>query len=232
MGAHSAGRAHRAGQEDARRLRRGRRGERAGRLPRQGDRSQLAAGVRGVVRRADHRHPQPPAAHRDAGAAAARGARRSIRPGCARGPTGASWSTCFRRAGSTRCCSLASRPQVWLQPGVKAAGSDRPGGGALSRAGPTERKGKVVAGARRRQRRVDPADRRHLQDVRRGQGLPPQDEPGQRARRAVHREGVQGRRRPRAGRGRATAAPTSASTSSSTPRSTRSTSPARTRRTT
>ena len=44
--------------------------------------------------------------------------------------------------------------------------------------------GGVSAGARRRQRVVDPADRRALQDVRRGQRLRAQDEPGQRVGRA------------------------------------------------
>ena len=121
--------------------------------------------------------------------------------------------------------------EVWMQPGTKAQEVTDKRRGALSRAA-GEARGQGVARARRRQRRVDPADRRHLQDVRRGQGLPHQDEPGQRPRRAVHREGVQGRRRPRAGRGvlrrrRRRQVPRRARRSS-----TRSTSPARTRPTT
>ena len=182
-----------------------RRGERDRGLPRQGHRPVVAAGVRGVVRRADHRHPQPAPAHRDDGAAGRRAA--AVRSGArahaarrARRRRGL-----LRRAGSTRCSSPASPPKCGCSRGPRRPRSIERAA-AHYRVPADERKGKVCAGARRRQRRVDPADGRALQDVRRGQGLRPQDEPGQRVPRAVPRAGVRGRHRSRASSRRATAA--------------------------
>ena len=104
-----------------------------------------------------------------------------------------------RRRRSRRAVRLLRRRALRRHPrgdlasaGHPPVGDRRPSGFLLQEQGP---RGPRVPRARRRQRRLDPADGHPLQDVRRRQRRPPEDEPRQRVPRALLRARVQGAHR-------------------------------------
>ena len=149
-----------------------------------------AAVARSRLLRPERQHRRSGAARRDRG----RPPRGPGLPGLATGP---------------RCSSWASRG--------RGPPAGRRGPAALhdSRAPPSTRsppRREAVPGAGRRQRQRHPAHRRALQALRRGQGLPPQDEPGERLPRARSSRSLRAGHRPRASSRSSTAAATRAPT--------------------